>query len=179
MTLENLGYSTGDIILPGLDILITLPSNRYFRDDGVVRDLDGHTEEVLKELGKKNTYTRYQIPTFGSCIGEPIDIGGVETKLSVIFYLDLLPIDLVFTKGEESTHALIFLNQERYLLELLRHLRFSIDPFRVFKDDESIAHLGGLLSLYRAKIPFGLGRPDAFYNDRIAHIHEAMMRSRV
>ncbi|MBI4147310.1 hypothetical protein HY494_01515 [Candidatus Woesearchaeota archaeon] len=142
-----LGYQTGEINLPGLDIIIPLNPNQYFRNDGLVSDIEAHTEKVLQQFGM--SYNRNNSPK--QAYGRQVGIGNQSVKSSTIFLRDTDDVTNLFIFGHEATHALIHLRLEQYLLHALRAERFLLNPFEKYDNEEQIAHIGGLLGLYKAK----------------------------
>ncbi len=141
---EALGYRTGELNLPGLDVIVQLGPDQYFRDDGIVSDLGAHAQSIYHQLCGFS-YQGEIPPAYG--IHLPTNIG--EKKFSTIFIRDIDPITNLLVLGHEVTHALKFLSLEHYLIQALRAERFSIDPFKKYDNEETIADIGGLLALHK------------------------------
>ena len=58
MVFEQYALQTGRITLPGLDIILELNSNQYFRNDGVVDDINAHTDALNREFGINLEYEK-------------------------------------------------------------------------------------------------------------------------
>ncbi len=142
-----LGYRTGEIYLPGLDIIIPLNPNQYFRNDGIVSDIEAHTEKVFSQFGISYNRNNGSEQDYGRHVG----VGNQTVKSSTIFVRDTDDLTNLFNFGHEATHALIHFGWEQYFLDALYAERFLLNPFEKYDDEEQIAHIGGLLGLHKAK----------------------------
>ena len=144
---KALGYQTGEITLPGLDLIVQLNPKQYFRDDGIVDDLTAHTKEVHQQFGL--SYQEDVSQSYGISIPFPICLPE-EEKSCTMFIRDIDPITNLLVLGHEATHVLINFGMGYYLLQALRAERFLFDPFKRYNNEERIADIGGLLALYKA-----------------------------
>ena len=175
MILEDYGYSTENILIPGLNIQVMLGKNRYFRNDGVVADLHEHTDRIFEELNAINPHKRDNEEHYGRTVKLDLEVRKISVKASIIFILEQQSLpDAIFNTGHESVHALIHLGKEQYLIESLENLGFFFDPFQVYDDEESVANVGGFLSLYRAN-PLTF---EQFHIPEIEHIKREFWRSK-
>ena len=146
MVFERWGFKTGKVILPGLELIVQLHQNKYFRNDGVVMDMDKHTDDALRELGASSHDYKRGTDAFGRHIA----LSSVGNRASLIFIQDSQNPEVnIFSYGHESTHAVIHLGLESYFLKKIRRMGFTLDPFKRYHDEESIAHVGGLVSVYQ------------------------------
>ncbi|MDO8511281.1 MAG: hypothetical protein Q7S55_03885 [Nanoarchaeota archaeon] len=143
---KALGYQTGEITLPGLDLTIQLNSNQYFRNDGIVSDLTTHTEKVFQQLSFPHKNEQYGPRVYGICARGKLE----KEKFSTIFIRDVDIITNLLVLGHEATHALIHLGLGHRLVQALRAERFLLDPFMKYDNEEDVAHIGGILALYKA-----------------------------
>ena|SRR3989344_3789573 len=143
---KALGYQTGEITLPGLEITVQLSPEHYFRNDGIVSDLTAHTEKVFQQLSYPHKNESYGLNVYGICTRVKLK----KEKFSTIFIRDINPITNLLILGHEATHALIYLGFGYRLVQALRAERFLFNPFRKYDNEEHIADIGGLLALYKA-----------------------------
>jgi hypothetical protein len=168
------GFKTGDVWLPGLDLTISLDSDRFLRNDGFVEDVIAHANQVYREMGLDTDFhNEEEIFASGRHLGFDVQIQGHHGKASVIFVGNMGDVYTVFCLGHESTHALQFLGAEKYLVDDLKTHGFSMNPFARYTDREDIANVGGCLSLYKADIL------DRFANSDVAKIKEEFLCSRL
>ncbi|MCM2325123.1 MAG: hypothetical protein NDI94_01550 [Candidatus Woesearchaeota archaeon] len=153
MNFINHGFKTGEVILPGIDILVRLSGLEFFRDDGIVPDVNAHMGVLSKEFGyklPKNIYHReiYNKETAARhvLVMEPDDI----YKGCIIFIQDQGTEVNSFNRGHESTHVAVTFGLKDEFNGMLNHLGFFLDPFSMYKrNEEKIANIGGLMSAYR------------------------------
>lgn len=168
---KALGYQTGEIILPGLDLTIQLNQNQYFRNDGIVSDLTAHTEKVFQQLGRLSHQEDY-----GSAYGITVRSKIKEEKFSTIFIRDVDPITNLLVLSHEATHALIYLGFGHHLVQALRAERFSLNPFERYDNEEHIADIGGLLALHKAN-QINFVKDSRRLGHRLGHLVGDLLRS--
>jgi hypothetical protein len=139
------GYQTGNVWLPGLDITVYLNSNQFFRNDGIVKDMQIHTNKVYYEINPRIKHDSYPIP-LGRCI---ITYDERSNIAAAIFVKENDPINHIFNYGHESVEALIKYGRGDVLLDELKKEGFFIDPFQRYNDTENIANIGGFLALHK------------------------------
>ena len=105
MVFEDYGFKTGRIVFPGLDLVVRFNEDRYFRNDGIVADMNQHTDEVLGEFWASNHDYQRGVPAYG----RHIPFNSNSDKASLIFIRDWNPETNRFSYGHESTHAIIYL----------------------------------------------------------------------
>ncbi|MBT4322321.1 hypothetical protein HOC06_01380 [Candidatus Woesearchaeota archaeon] len=147
-TLEAIGFRTGEIILPGLNIKVTLEPNQYFFFDGQVDSIeenDRNWAEILKvdyedvSSESENVVGKYLYRKLGD-----------EYNLAIVYYLkEDNKKEEILTIGHESTHILFRFGLEHKLLEALEKEGFNFNPLTYFNDEEDIAEAGGVLSSYK------------------------------
>jgi hypothetical protein len=144
--LEKNGYKTGLIHFPGIEMLLELPKNRYFRNDGIVPDLQSHAN---KFTGGKYvaSSSEKEINAKGLCITYDI----LDYKFSTIFIVDSGRYQNMCIYGHESVHAIEKLNLEDQFSAKLGREGLVIKPFAEYKDVETIANLGLILADYNFK----------------------------
>src|SRR3989344_1927551 len=152
---KALGYQTGEITLPGLEITVQLNPKHYFRNDGIVSDLTAHTEKVFQQLSYPHKNESYGPDVYGICTRGELK----EEKFSTIFIRDINPITNLLVLGHEATHALRHLGLDHYLVQALQTEKFLINPFKRYDNEEHIADIGGLLALYKI-----WGKSGVFYS---------------
>lgn len=149
------GWQTGNVLFPGLEMIVNLPSNKFLWNYGTVDDIGKHVSLFAKEIGSTMNYNKQGAILNNKCEGKCLRVrlknGGFHATGAVIFVRsNENKYELTFVYGHESTHALLFLNQEKYLLKALRKSGFNFDPFKKYDGDaESIANIGGWLALER------------------------------
>ncbi len=145
MVFGDYGFETGKVLLPGLNLIVKLNRNRYFRNDGIVENMDEHLDDVKRELGISNfDYTR-GVPS----MGRHIKLSYGSDKISIIFIKDQSSETNRFNYGHESTHAIIYLGLEDYFMDMLRKEGFTLNPFKRYNNEDDIANVGGLVSVYK------------------------------
>ncbi|MGV8087417.1 MAG: hypothetical protein ACP5N1_07330 [Candidatus Woesearchaeota archaeon] len=153
MVFTQYGFKTGNVILPGIELDVDFSPNRFFRNDGIVSNLKEHTDKVFRDIGHSLDYTHNFDSLHGIC--NTVDYTYYEyTALNpylacCIYILDVTPVINLFTLGHESTHAVINLGVKNQFLYMLKDEGFSLDPFTKFTNNEAIAHVGGVLALYK------------------------------
>jgi hypothetical protein len=142
MIFEKYGFNT-EAVLPGLNLSVKLGKNKYLRNDGLVNDIDEHTDLIKKELKVDFEYEKGT-----SDYGGLVALKEGKEKAAIIFFSDPNPKTQNFYSGHESGHAIIYLGLEKLLIAQLRQEGFTLDPFKKYNDEELIAHTIGLFSLY-------------------------------
>jgi hypothetical protein len=172
MVFEGYGFETGRVLLPGLDLVVRLNEDKYFRNDGAVADVERHANGVWEELGISGHYCTSEVRHFGKHF--PCTSG--NDKASLIFIEDGDPITNRFYYGHESTHAVIHLGLESCFMIMLEKIGFALDPFKKYDNEESIADVGGIVSVYKTNQHKGLAthptRPE------LSQIYEELMKSK-
>lgn len=145
--LIKLGYQTGEIILPGLELRINLPPNRYFKNGGLVTDL---VEDVFEESQSVDLYKFTILDKKSGRLGTHLNIFDEKTdlKASYIAMIDYAEDLSKFILAHESTHAIVHLNLEKDFLNYLHEKGFKVNPFKDFQDEEEIALIGSLVATY-------------------------------
>jgi len=146
MDFLKFGFQTGKVILPGIDLEVTLPSNRFFRNDGIVDNLREHTDKIYRDMGISLDHA-HNLDSGYAASNHLLDNSG--NIASVIYIQDFSKYDNLFNYGHESTHAAHILGLEKQFCGMLKHEGFSLDPFIRFKDREVIADIGGVIALYK------------------------------
>ncbi|MFH1589540.1 MAG: hypothetical protein ABIB43_03165 [archaeon] len=149
MNFKKLGYSTGKVLFPGIDIVVNLGSNQYFRNDGVVEDFDLQIDKIYSEGGLSSLRKE----SYNSCaslhVWNTVSYNRKFTELSNVFWKKSSAKITTFVSGHESTHAVIRFKKEEYLLNELKKYGFALNPFESYTDVEDIADVGGFLGLYK------------------------------
>jgi len=185
MKFEQHGFKTGNIVLPGIEFPVYLPEDFYFRDDGVVDNIYQHNKKVRQELESDGFILsddppigREDIP-FGKTTFAHRRNGFFKRNIQVgalMFVKRQSPEQDRFCIGHESMHIVDWLIQcgfslEKPFLEMMKGMGFSLNPFtRNYNEEESLAHVGGLISAYKA------GQGDRWKN---SEIYEDLMASRI
>lgn len=146
MNIEN-KFKAGKIILPGINVEVNLRDNQFYRNDGLVKDIDTHGKDALGELEKLGSKTKYNNnhTKGGHCMIYNDNKGDQYVIMAV---KEINNIINIFNTGHESTHAICALGQKEKLTEALKRKGFKINPFKKYKCKEEQAHLGGLFALY-------------------------------
>jgi len=141
---------------------------------GLVPDLREKTIQITQEMNIevdvsyliKEGYNGVSAHHFG--FNKHGDIG------SAIFVKDGLERHIIdFNFGHESIHAIRYLGLESQFLEFLRKKGFALNPFETFRDEEQIAHVGGLISLHNRLVIWFYSHPD------FDSVKKALMDSRI
>jgi hypothetical protein len=145
MDFSRYGFKTGKVILPGINLEVTLPKNNYFRNDGIVANIEEHTDKIFREIYPDFKYDRPPALAAGKCLSWREE----EYKLSVIYLLDNKPETIMFNYGHESVHAIQNLGIEDQFVEMLKQEGFTLNPFTYYSNRELQAHVGGIMAFYR------------------------------
>ena len=187
-------YQSGTAKLPGLLIDVELPELSFFRNDGIVENLEKHTEKVLAELHTGDNAKTviesgdgpYGILKLGKHIGRVAElIEGRKIKFSVIYGADNGYPYNTLTLAHESTHAAIFLDNRTGIMkiQLLHDLYshgFDINPFEKYRSntaagkkaaEEDICDLFGIFAAYKLEENKKEGEGEKY-------LHEISNRSR-
>lgn len=149
MVFEEYGLKTGEVMLPGIELLVELSSNEFFKNCGAVNDIDSYTEKLVKIFNVKN----YNVKNGKIKEGRHLGLFAGEERESLIYVKksNFEPAEL-FCYGHESVHSIIFFGLEEYFLNMLRKMEFLLNPFEKYTDQESIANIGGWVSLYKKNL---------------------------
>ena len=157
MTLERFGFQTGEVILPGIEMPATLPPGFYFKNYGTVLDLREKTLEIAQELGVgfdcPNNFTERSGTHLG--ITKRYDIGS-----AILIKQGHDKPTEIFNYGHESVHAIRNLRLESQFVAFLKREGFRFNPFETYCDEEKIAHVGGLLGLYKSGVLWMFSHPE-------------------
>jgi len=145
MDFEKHGFKTGKVVLPGIDLQVTLPKNHYFRNDKIVENIESHTTKILEDMNISSKFDKDYGLRFGRCL----TITEYDAIASTVCILNVSPAANLCNYGHESTHAIMHLGLENQFVDMLRYEGFSLNPFNRYDDEESIANVGGLIALYR------------------------------
>ena len=148
MSLEKFGYLSNKVFFPGINMLVKLDDNQFFRFDGFVDNLEEHTFKIFFELGLKYSPNNYE-DSVARHVGLNLKSNSSRVKTSNIFLLNKGSVANYFNLGHEAVHSLIHLNKEQYFLDELHKNGFQINPFEKYSDEEKIADIGGLLTLHK------------------------------
>ena len=170
MDFRTLGFQTGKVVLPGLELEVELGPNQFFRNDGVVDNLAEHDRQIVRELGLITFLEKDSIYASSNFKGThwPIAIG--LAKGSLIYVTDVGEA-IPFCFGHESTHAICHLNLKDPFLKLLSSEGFSLNPFEKYSDPEDIADIGGCLAFELRRRDYMLvsnSRRNNLYSDLLA-----------
>jgi len=141
--LEKSGYKNGLTHFPGIDMLLNVPKNRYFRNDGMVPNIEEHAKLFM--VGDYSM-SKPETPS-GLCISYTLD----KYKVSTIFVNNLGKYSSLLLQGHESVHAIRDLGIEDQFLEKLNREGLYLRSFSEYKDEEVIASLGSLIADYNIK----------------------------
>ena len=140
--LEDLGYKTGEVYFPGLDITVELAEDRFFRNAGLVDDINSFLFEIGSKFGYEHFSSRLLDPA-----GECWTIEEEGIVISIIYVnKDLDASEIVETYGHESVHALIGLGYEKAFLDLAEDYGLRRDLVIPWIEEVK-ADLGGLIAL--------------------------------
>lgn len=160
------GFEKYRVRLPGLLLEVDLPPNTFFRNDGVVDSIDGHTAKIRKEFGIKGKIERSMGPNdvpYGRTYSFPLvdGDGKVLEKASIIYIINNGNTINTLNLGHESTHAAIFLDEDKMIQKQLMNdlykKGFDINPFEKYTNEEDICNLFGVFSVYKLKERKGKG----------------------
>lgn len=149
--LQKKGFSTGEITLSGLDMVVNLPNHCFFRDDGEVSDIRDHYGLVCDEFGS----VPKDIPEKdGLHVHKMFVTGWYLVYAGVIFTKNLEGADLEYIKGHEETHFLSRMLGHWPLLDEMEKLKLSSMPAFIdlqsnLLDEENVARVGGVIALYK------------------------------
>jgi|GEM_PF-2871244 len=170
--MELKGFSSWKAVLPGLNLEVALPLNTYFRDDGIVRDLEEHDKKVLSEVGIERL-KGVSSSLYGRHRGFKLEKDGEERKYSVVFVKDNGNTRNILAQGHESAHAAMFLQNamglEFQIVGDINNYGFRINPFKKYSGVEDICDSVGLFAVYKQMGRPGLTaihkNPVYFFND--------------
>jgi hypothetical protein len=170
-TFEELGYKSGVVRFPGIDILADIGKDCYFRNDGMVKNIQLHEKKVDKEFGKRIIVNENYKGVLGVCMQNLwADPEEGFIRASTMCYVERDPVFQAFTKGHEATHAVTHLDAEEFFLKDLRTHGFKFDPFSKYKDLEDQANFGGYFALFKKGL---IG----YENPRHKHIIRDLIRN--
>ncbi|MDD3175556.1 MAG: hypothetical protein PHU51_03695 [Candidatus Nanoarchaeia archaeon] len=143
----NLGFKTGDLILPGLNMEVNLPSNRFFKNLGEVSEINVSSITLLKPLN-----CQYSLTEDKGLNGKHLGIGDYINqkevlKASLIMYLSSNPTLTKFLQAHESMHAIRFLGLEEPFMRFAYMQNFHLNPFEKYSSEEDIANYAGLMAV--------------------------------
>jgi hypothetical protein len=139
-------YSTGLTIFPGIDMSLSLPKGCYFKNDGVVENIEEHVNYLdTYFMSKSNSDIDYSKAT-GTCYYVNRSDGSM--KVSVIFIKDMGTYTNKLNYGHESMHAIRHFGIENQFIEKLEREGLSLKPFSEYKDEQEIAKLGFIVADY-------------------------------
>jgi len=143
----NLGFKTGDLILPGLNMGVNLPSNRFFKNLGEVKKINISSITLLKPLNCEYTLTEDK-GLNGKHLGIADYINQKEVlKASLIMYLSSNPTRTKFLQAHESMHAIRFLGLEEPFMRFAYVQNFHLNPFEKYSSEEDMANYAGLMAV--------------------------------
>lgn len=122
----------------------------------MVADLNQHTDEFLREYNPSHKSFQSEIESYGRHIG----LTRGDSKGSLVFFKAGDPLFNRFNYGHEATHAVIHLGLEGFFMDMLKEEGFALDPFSRYDDEEQIAHVGGLVSLYKGNFHNKVNHPE-------------------
>ncbi|MFH1589542.1 MAG: hypothetical protein ABIB43_03175 [archaeon] len=150
MNLKKLGYSTGKVLFPGLNVKVKLDNNQYFSNDGVVEDFNAHVNKLDSAFGRDSLTEKIPDSKIGLRYENHAFNGVQFIKLVNVFWKKRDPVQDIFVSGHESTHALMSFGKENYLLNELKKYNFTFNPFESYSDEDDIADVGGFLGVHKA-----------------------------
>lgn len=151
MSLIEQGYQTGEVLLPGLEILVKLQPNQFFRFDGI-QNLSEHEQLIYNHFHFTKPTSEEDKDEFGQSVFFRGIYEDKYVEVSTMFVAKDGEIPLTFAIGHESTHTLLDFGLKQFLIDGLRLEGFNFDPFEMYPDPELIAHIGGILSLYKRNL---------------------------
>lgn len=154
--LKKFGYSNGLIHFPGIDMLLSVPKNHYFMNNGIVKSIEDYTKFLEECFGPGKSCDRDYSRDKGMCFDCNVKIiGGDEIKTSIIYIIDSgNKYENMMIYGHESVHAIRNLGLEDQFLDKLKDEGLSIRPFLEYKNEQAIATLGEMIADYNSKKRF-------------------------
>jgi hypothetical protein len=143
---KKLGYTNGLVHFPGIDMSLSVPKNRHFADDGIVKDIAQYTKSLRDILVYGNPCNDDFYEVKGTCFNLNLENLGIKT--SMIYIVDCGKYSNILIRGHESMHAIWNLGLEDQFLEKLKDEGLSIRPFSDYAGEESIANLGIIVASY-------------------------------
>jgi len=154
MVFEKYGLKNQIVVLPGFDQKVSIGEKNYLRFDGIVKDINKHTDQLCLEFNTVNTFEDGSKKT-----GRAFNLTYGDSKGSIIFYRDAGDLYNPFTLGQISTDALIHFGLEKKLGELFEKAGFALDEDFYNVPRENAWDLGGLLAIHLTGGPGGIPEP--------------------
>jgi len=148
-SLKKDGYNTGLTYFPGIDMLLFLPKERFFRNDDLVENIEEHVKHLDNYFKNKNKSDK----DYSNATGTSYHCNRIDgtMKVSVICIKDSGMYTNKLNYGHESMHAIRNLGIENQFIEKLEKEGLSLKPFSEYKDEEVIAKLGSIVADYNLK----------------------------
>jgi hypothetical protein len=186
MDLRKLGFKTGKVVLPGLGLETRLEPGQYFRNDGVVKDLRRYWDTLSKQFNFPDGASWSSGYTLSDAAGVTLecdldkDTSNAQGQAIIVAVQDKGYLENIFSLGHELLHAYMRLAEknkkqkehQKEFTAYINFLGFNIDPFKVFDDEEHVAHISGLVSMHRR------GRDDYYRMPVPDFVVEAFLDSR-
>lgn len=149
--------------LENLGIELSVPENFIFHNEGYISFSEFWNNVCLNRFGRGATYREmmgFSLARFdGAYMPYETEIEGEKTMHAHMFVSEelehLYPLN-IFVYGHEETHLLLnSIPEGKNLLKKLLYTTIDVNGFEEITDEETLANLGGFLSLSSKKIPIG------------------------
>ena len=156
MGIEEQGFKTGKILLPGLDLIVNLHPYQYHRDDGEVDDMKEHMNSVIEDFSLGNSLNKPEPGSIRNAKSQLMSFSiGTNSYTIVSYHKDLPREQLIGAQGETEMGVIVQHRLEGDLLRELRLMGAKTDPFLLFKDQQLLEIFGGALAMYRHMVKDG------------------------
>jgi len=130
-------------------MLLYLSRDRFFKDDGIVENIEEHVRYLDAYFINKNKFDK----DYSKATGTSYHCNRTDgtLKVSTICIKDLGLYTNKLNYGHESMHAIRNLGIETQFIAKLCEEGLSLKPFSEYKDEEIIAKLGFIVADYNLK----------------------------